>query len=51
MLASSNALAWGADGHRLIAELASMQLAPAAKAEVDRLLGQEPGATMVSVST
>jgi len=51
LLGSANALAWGADGHRLIAELAEAQLAPAAKAEVEHLLGQEPGATMVSVST
>lgn len=46
-----NALAWGAEGHRLIAELAQQQLTPAAATEVDRLLGLEPGATMVSVST
>lgn len=43
--------AWGANGHRLIAELAQMQLTPAASAEVNRLLSLEPGATMASVST
>jgi hypothetical protein len=47
----TNAHAWSADGHRLIAELAQVQLTPAAAAEVDRLLGLEPGATIVSVST
>lgn len=51
LLASSAALAWGADGHRLIAELAQLQLTATAAAEVDRLLGLERGATMVSVST
>ncbi|KQV60137.1 hypothetical protein ASC95_01270 [Pelomonas sp. Root1217] len=47
----SSARAWGAEGHRLIAELAQKQLTLSATAEVDRLLGLEPGATMVSVST
>jgi nuclease S1 len=47
----SSAHAWGAEGHRLIAEMAQMQLTPAAAAEVDRLLSHEPGATIVSVST
>lgn len=45
------ALAWGADGHRLVAELAEAQLSAAAKAEAGRLLSQEPGATLASVST
>jgi len=51
LAAPLGASAWGADGHRLIAELAESQLSPAAAAEVGRLLSQEPGATMVSVST
>ena len=51
MLASPAAMAWGADGHRLIAELAEAQLSPAARGQVDRLLSLEPGATMASVST
>jgi hypothetical protein len=46
-----DALAWGADAHRLIAELAERQLMPSTRAEVDRLLSLEPGASMVSVST
>ena len=48
---SSSVLAWGADGHRLIAELAEQQLTPSATVAVARLLSAEPGATMVSVST
>ncbi|WP_457356248.1 S1/P1 nuclease [Roseateles sp. P5_D6] len=50
-LGPTNAHAWGADGHRLIAELAAAQLTPVARAEIDRLLSLEPGATLVSVST
>lgn len=51
LLASSSAHAWGAEGHRLIGEMAEAQLTPAARAEVTRLLAAEPGATMASVST
>ena len=42
--------AWGGDGHRIVAELAERQLSAPARAEVDRLLALEPGATMASVS-
>jgi len=48
---SSTAHAWGAEGHRLIAELADSQLTPAARSEVARLLAAEPGATMSSIAT
>jgi nuclease S1 len=51
LFASSDAMAWGAEGHRLIAKLAEQQLSPAARAGVERLLRQDPGATMESVST
>ncbi|MBV8502593.1 MAG: S1/P1 nuclease [Paucibacter sp.] len=47
----SSALAWGADGHRLVAKEAESLLTPAARAQVDRLLKLEPGATLESVST
>jgi len=47
----SPTLAWGAAGHRLIAEHALARLKPTARAEVDRLLALEPGATLASVST
>ncbi|MBV8603080.1 MAG: S1/P1 nuclease [Pelomonas sp.] len=50
-LVPSLALAWGADGHRLVAEESQQLLAPAARAEVDRLLALEPGATLMSIST
>ena len=44
-------LAWGNEGHRLIAELAHARLTDAARAEVNRLLALEPGATLGSIST
>ena len=45
------ALAWGSQGHQVIAGLALSQLSPKARAEVDKLLALEPGETLVSVST
>ena len=51
MLGSSLAHAWGSQGHQVIAGLALAQLTPKAKAEVDRLLAQEPGETLVTIST
>lgn len=47
---SSMALAWGPEGHRVIASLAEQQLTPAARKEVGRLLALEPGATLASVA-
>jgi hypothetical protein len=38
-------------GHRIVATVAEHQLTPRARAEVDRLLALEPGATLASVST
>jgi len=43
--------AFGPEGHRAVAELAQRQLRPAARSAVDRLLAQEPGATMGSVAS
>lgn len=43
--------AWGTDGHRIIAALALQHLEPAAAKEAERLLSQEPGSTLVSIST
>ncbi|MDY0749090.1 S1/P1 nuclease [Paucibacter sp. R3-3] len=51
LASASNALAWGADGHRLVAEIAESLLTPQARAEIDRLLKLEEGATLVSIST
>ena len=48
---STAAFAWGAQGHQVIAGLASAQLTPKASVEVNRLLALEPGETLVSIST
>ena len=48
---SNGAWAWGADGHRLIADYAATRLSPAARTQIERLLALEPGATLASVST
>jgi hypothetical protein len=45
------AIAWGNDGHHVVAHLAASQLTPQAKANVDRLLALEPGSTLASIST
>ncbi|SDP92937.1 S1/P1 Nuclease [Rhodoferax sp. OV413] len=47
----SVAHAWGTEGHQVIALIAQSQLSPKAKAEVDRLLAQESGDTLPSIST
>lgn len=44
-------LAWGSEGHEVIANLADAQLSPAARKEVNRLLALEPGQTLASIST
>lgn len=51
VLGPSTAYAWGSQGHQVVAGLALAQLTPKARAEVDRLLAQEPGETLVSIST
>lgn len=51
MVSVTEAWAWSAAGHRLIAELAQRQLTPAAAVQVAGLLSIEPDATMSSVST
>lgn len=45
------ALAWGADGHRLVAQQAESRLNPQALAAVTQLLALEPGSTLASIST
>ena len=45
------ARAWGSDGHKTIALITQAQLTPKARAEVDRLLALESGATLASIST
>lgn len=50
-LLTTNVFAWGRDGHQVVAGLAAAQLSVKARAEVDRLLALEPGATLQSIST
>jgi hypothetical protein len=50
-LAVQCAHAFGAEGHQMIAALAEHDLSNRARAEVNRLLALEPGATMVTIST
>lgn len=45
------ARAWGTQGHHLVAEHAQSRLSANARAEIDRLLALEPGATLASIST
>lgn len=49
--AVSMAHAWGSKGHQIIAAIAQSNLQPAAAKEIERLLAQESGATLVSIST
>lgn len=44
-------LAWGSEGHQVVALIAEANLVPKAKASVNRLLSLEPGQTLASVST
>ena len=46
-----NANAWGVQGHQVVAAMAQARLSPAARAEANRLLALEPGATLQTVST
>lgn len=50
-LLPTNAMAWGVQGHQVVAAMAQALLSPAARAEANRLLALEPGATLLSVST
>lgn len=45
------ALAWGMEGHQVVASLAERGLNSHARSEVNRLLSSEPGQSMVSIST
>lgn len=44
------ALAWGPQGHRLVAELAWAGMSPAARAEADALLAGEPDPTLPGIA-
>jgi hypothetical protein len=45
------AAAWGPRGHAIVADLAARQLSPAARAEVERLLGADARDTLVANAT
>lgn len=47
----SPALAWGNEGHQIIAYIAASELSPKARAEVSQLLGGDAELSMVQVST
>ena len=49
-LVSTDALAWGAQGHRLVARVAEPRLTPQVRAEVDRLLAAEPDPTLAGIA-
>jgi hypothetical protein len=51
MLQTCHVLAWGTEGHQVIAMIAQGELTSKAKATVDRLLTSEPGQTLASIST
>ena len=51
MLAPSAAHAWGGQGHQVVAGLALAQITSKARAEVEQLLAQELGETLVSITT
>lgn len=51
LLFAAPVAAWGPEGHRVIAELAAAQLQPQVRADLDRLLSLEPGATLGSIAS
>ena len=48
---STQVAAWGTQGHQVVAAMAWELLQPATRAEITRLLEQEPGETLESLST
>jgi hypothetical protein len=47
----SPALAWGAEGHRIVASIAGDELTPAARLQVEKLLGGDASVAMMEAST
>lgn len=47
----SAALAWGHEGHEVVALIAASELSPVAKAQVEQLLGGDAASAMADVST
>ena len=50
-LQSTGALAWGVEGHHIVAAIASANLTPAARSQVRDLLGSDGAQVMADVST
>ncbi|MBU6404070.1 MAG: S1/P1 nuclease [Proteobacteria bacterium] len=50
LLATVPAFAWGPLGHRIVADLAAAQLAPAARAQVDALLASEHAQSLADIA-
>lgn len=50
MLAPAPALAWSAQGHRLVADIADQRLTPQARQQVQALLAGEPDPTLAGVA-
>src|SRR5690606_22854400 len=48
---AGDALAWSAEGHRIVARIAEAGLRPEARAEVDRLLAEEADPTLAGIAT
>ena len=46
----SAAIAWGIEGHRVVALIAASELTPAAKAQVEALLGGEASSSMANIA-
>ncbi|HET7843749.1 MAG TPA: S1/P1 nuclease [Xanthomonadales bacterium] len=51
LVLAAPASAWGPRGHAIVAELASRELSPGARAEVERLLGGEARRSLLDVAT
>lgn len=51
LLSPSIALGWGREGHAVIAQIADDYLSPQARIQVNRLLAQEPGASLESIAS
>ena len=51
LVVSTQAWAWGSQGHQVVAAMAWELLQPATRQEVNRLLALEPGETLESLST
>jgi len=47
----TSAFGWGTEGHQIIAYLAATELTPAAKAQIEQLLGDDAEFAMVELST